>query len=359
MNFHDIRGPADSKQDNFSKLCTRLLLKMFPKAKPVDGRGGDEGLDTFIGDFGGEVEAFQHKYFLDRLRVPQRRQIERSLAQAAEHHDLRTWTLMLPMDLNPAEIRWFETLRQKYPRVPMDWWGNEKLQVLLVANPEIAEEFTAPPTVVTIVLKNSLSLEPGDDARVREALKSAIGISADVHSVDEVLQAAVRDVKERSKLRVLVWGPGSNGRQLYAKRVQIRDGLSNLGHVAHFSEDVWNAERLRQSGLNLKVAELVQAKAYDYIVCLMATPGSIAEVHDFANDQRLAAKMMICVDATHKDGYSAQGALRIFEGFNGKLDWFDSPSDIDRCHLSTRVLEQVDKVAESKQYLITNARGGS
>jgi hypothetical protein len=100
--------------------------------------------------------------------------------------------------------------------------------------------------------------------------------------------------------------------------------------------------------------ELLQANAYDYIVCLMAGPGAIGEVHDFAKHRKLAHKMMICIDACHKGGYSAHGTLRIFEGWNGKVDWFSSPSDIEGCLLATRVLDQIQKAAEGKQYIIAN-----
>jgi hypothetical protein len=80
----------------------------------------------------------------------------------------------------------------------------------------------------------------------------------------------------------------------------------------------------------------------------MVSPGAIGEVHDFAKTRHLACKMMVCVDEQHKDGYSAGGALRIFEGLNGKLDWFKAPQDLTECHLATRVLRQVEKAREAK-----------
>jgi len=80
----------------------------------------------------------------------------------------------------------------------------------------------------------------------------------------------------------------------------------------------------------------------------MASAGAIGEVHDFARARQLACKMMVCVDEKHKSGYSAQGVLRIFEGLNGRLDWYSSPQDITECHLATRVLAQVQKTAEAK-----------
>jgi hypothetical protein len=98
------------------------------------------------------------------------------------------------------------------------------------------------------------------------------------------------------------------------------------------------------------VAEMLQVMAFDYVVCLMESPGTIAEVHDFAKERQFAVKMMICIDHAHENGYSSNGALQVFEGLHGKLHWFQSPQDLTQCNLATAVMGQVDKVAAAKQY---------
>lgn len=175
----------------------------------------------------------------------------------------------------------------------------------------------------------------------------------------EALIAIASLVKRGVRLKILVLGPGESGGDIYKKRCEMRELLIRLGHEVHFCEEVWTPENLERSGLNLAVAEYVQALAYDYIVCLMASPGSIGEVHDLAKVKKIAAKMMICVDGKHREGYSAKGVLRIFEGYNGKLDWFLYPNDIMECHLSKRVVEQIQKVAERKQWELAMGRPAS
>lgn len=177
------------------------------------------------------------------------------------------------------------------------------------------------------------------------------------HLSTESLIVVASLVKRAVRLKVLILGPGTSGGDIYEKRCQIRDLLNRLGHEAHFCEEVWTPEILERSGLNLAVAEYVQALAYDYVICLMASPGSIGEVHDFATEKKIAVKMMICVDEKHRGGYSAKGVLSIFEGYNGKLDWFLYPTDITECHLSKRVVEQIQKVADRKQWEL--AKGGT
>ena len=151
-------------------------------------------------------------------------------------------------------------------------------------------------------------------------------------------------------IKVLIFGPDKSGGDIYDKRCEIRQKIQKLGFTAHFCEDILNQEVLTTSGLNLTVAEYCTARGYDYIVCIMASPGTIGEFHDFAKDKKIASKMMVCIDNKHKNGYTSQGVVRIFEGYNGKIDWFSYPNDIENCRLSTRVLDQIKKVAEAKQW---------
>lgn len=356
FDFRQIVGPEDSKADNFSALCSRLIIRLNPEAKPVDGKGGDEGLDTYIGMFNGQCRAFQHKYFPERVGKSQRVQVEKSLITATKKHGIKCWTLMLPINLSPDEIRWFQGLQKKYRPLVMDWWGKDKLCELLTGHRDILREFTpAKPIQILILDSKSLGHNLTEDDLVN-ALKANLHIQSSKVGTTDALLAAARDIADRTRLRILLWGPSIVTTDVGKKRLQIRDNLRTLGHDAHLGEDLWTPE-LRGCGLNLSVVELLQAQQYDYIVVLMDSAGSVGEVHDFARIPSLASKMMICVDAQHRQGYSAQGVLRIFEGHNGKLDWFDKPADIVQCNLATRVLSQIAKVAEAKQSIL--ASGGS
>lgn len=181
-------------------------------------------------------------------------------------------------------------------------------------------------------------------------------MNSDFSIPDDILDAFSQDMKNKKPLNVLIFGPGSLGGDIFQKREQIRDKIRELGHIAYFGEEYCTPEKLAANGLNLTVAEYLLAKKCDYIICLMASPGSIGEVHDFAKDQEIAIKMMICIDKNHCEGYSAHGTLRIFQGYNGKIDWFEYPKDIIECHLKTRVVYQIESVAQKIQYEIATGR---
>lgn len=349
FDFRQIVGSENSTEKNFSSLCSRLVMREYLGAKPVDGKGGDQGLDTFIGSFNGVCKAFQHKYFPDRVGSAQRKQIEDSLITVISKHDPVEWTLMLPIDLNPTEIVWFEKMKARYSPLPLDWWGKTKLQDLLGKYSDIARDFQPRPNMMVIVVKEGHDLKALTPAQIVETFRPVFDAATKTELPDDVIEGMAKEIRRGAKLKLLIWGPGPSHADLHAKRCEIRDSLRLYGHTADFSEDVWTPERLAASGLNLTHAEYLQAKAYDYIICLMASPGSIAEVHDFARDRRIARKMMVCVDQLHSDGYTAEGILRVFEGHNGKLDWFQTPTDLTDCHLATRVVNQVSKVSEAKQ----------
>jgi len=353
FDFAQIVGSESSRESNFSSLCNRLLLAEYPEAQPVEGKGGDEGLDTFLGDFDGACEVFQHKYFLNTLSPSQRRQVKASLQTAlGGPRKVRRWVLMIPKDLTPAELRWFANLKAANPEVEIVFWGKTKLQELLAKHADVARDFSPTPNIVVIMMQSELDIRTVSEDDLASTVRAAFRTEAP----DEILNSIARELKARISLRILLWGPGTGGGKVYEKRAELKEKLTKLGHVAHFSEDVCTSELLARTGLNLSVAELIQAQRYDYVICLMASPGSIGEVHDFARIRRIAVKMMICIDQNHKSGYSGLGVLRIFEGYNGKVDWFSSPTDLTDCHLATRVLDQIHKVAETKQWELSTGR---
>lgn len=179
-------------------------------------------------------------------------------------------------------------------------------------------------------------------------------ISTDKFSLPIVAQEIFKDIKRKSELNIVIWGPCFSKdpkiQKIYEKKKQIQKIIGDLGHNIVIGEEDELVKKLQKSGLNLYSAEYIEATNADYIVCFMASPGSIGEVHDFAT--KFTHKMMICINAEYNEGYSAGGILSIFEGKNGKLDWFKYPEDIDECHLAGRVIKQIQRVRQAKEFEI-------
>src|SRR5262245_60845518 len=102
-------------------------------------------------------------------------------------------------------------------------------------------------------------------------------------------------VVERTPLAVLGWGPGPASGDIHVKRMQILRELRLRRITAIFSEQV-DADDPKGDASS-KAREIAQAVAADFIVILQASPGSIAEAHDFgAFLTTLGSKMLVFVD---------------------------------------------------------------
>jgi hypothetical protein len=165
----------------------------------------------------------------------------------------------------------------------------------------------------------------------------------------DALQQAVR----QTPLVILVWGPGASAADLYKKRLQIRDELRRLGHVALFSEDLegGSPESMSQKGI-----EFLQAQAADFIVVMQTSFGSVAEVHDFAEHRVINFKMLIFIDERATDGYSYRGALTELKTLYNNVETYKYPQDITECHLLTKVLEKVNVLQMVKYRATENAK---
>jgi hypothetical protein len=183
-------------------------------------------------------------------------------------------------------------------------------------------------------------------------MSSADSRTTEEFSLPPDVQAQYEQFMRKSELNIVIWGPRFSNdpviKKLYAKRIQIQQKIVELGHTAVLGEEDKLVNKLQQSGLNLFCAEFIEANHADYIICFMASPGSIGEVHDFA--MKFTEKMMICINSEYYKSYSGQGILAAFEGKNGKLDWFKHPEDIDGCHLAGRVIKQIKQVNQAKQF---------
>ena len=131
----------DVGHEKYEEMVSVLLGRLYPDARRIDGKGGDGGRDVQIADArdGSIMGVFQLKGFTGRVGQSQRRQIERSLERAAELNPSK-WTLVVPVDPNPAELRWFDSLRAKYG-FSLDWCGKTWLDEKMAAHRDIQRYF--------------------------------------------------------------------------------------------------------------------------------------------------------------------------------------------------------------------------
>lgn len=129
-------------QQRFTEMCNLLVLAEYPDAIPIEGKGGDSGIDSFTGKILGKKRIFQYKYFHEKIGTPQKKQIVGSLETAAKLNPDH-WTLLIPVNFNTSNQIWFEGLQAKYSSQieKIDYWPEDKLKSLLLKHPTIREQF--------------------------------------------------------------------------------------------------------------------------------------------------------------------------------------------------------------------------
>jgi hypothetical protein len=102
--------------DTFQRLIGQLLAARFPNQtiRPVDGPGGDGGLDIYEGVLDGRPTIWQCKQFPNGLGTRQRAKVKESLKTALKNYRPRNWVLVLPIDLDDKQHLWFDKLKRAH-----------------------------------------------------------------------------------------------------------------------------------------------------------------------------------------------------------------------------------------------------
>jgi hypothetical protein len=119
----------------------------------------------------------------------------------------------------------------------------------------------------------------------------------------------------------LVWGPNpSTSDPVSVTRIKLRDALRANGHVADFSEELYDSS----SPLSAFAQQVAQAEAYDVVFSIPASFGAVAEVHDFARLPTVSRKVIAFVDEAHLNGYSHQSLIAAQTSASCRVEIYDA-----------------------------------
>lgn len=140
------------------------------------------------------------------------------------------------------------------------------------------------------------------------------------------IQGRLKEV-DRTPVSVLIWGPGLESTHALATvRGDLRRKLRENGHAAFFSEELCEP----RSDVPVRLQQLAQAQEFDLIVSLPGTPGSVGEIHDFACDRRVHAKILVFLNRQHVAGYSAQSLATLQTVVSCQIEYYDGDTDSSR-----------------------------
>lgn len=131
----------------------------------------------------------------------------------------------------------------------------------------------------------------------------------------------------RIPIAVLIWGPSPDaGTPAANTRVQLRDELIKNGHLAQFSEDLIDPSSM----FSIQVQQLSQVEAADIVFSIPDSPGSIAEIHDFAKLPRVSHKIITFLNQDWNSGYSNRALLEIESRLTCATELYD-PANMPDC----------------------------
>jgi hypothetical protein len=195
INWHTVG------RDRFDDIVDILLAREFgDRGHPVDGRGGDEGIDYTVDD---DKIIFQYKYFPEGFPSTgsRRKQITRSF-RAAMIHNPDEWILVVPAKVTPGERKFVMGLGKDKPvkiSIRDRVWLNDQL----ANHRDIAEYYRHGSDIDLLYAKgemfkhNPVIRDMDDVAGRMVALQDSVGMAdpnwaLDVHSVGGKITQVIR-----------------------------------------------------------------------------------------------------------------------------------------------------------------------
>lgn len=127
--------------DRWENLCFALIHTKNPLVRTVNGHGGDEGIDAYVGPFEAPAIIYQFKFFKGSLGKTQVKQVRDSLdAALAKRRDFK-WILMCSKNPTPEAMRALDALKDEHSDMDIEYHFAAEIAAMLIACPKVRKEF--------------------------------------------------------------------------------------------------------------------------------------------------------------------------------------------------------------------------
>lgn len=127
--------------DRWENLCFALIHTKNPLVRTVNGHGGDEGIDAYVGPFEAPAVIYQFKFFKGSLGKTQVKQVRDSLdAALAKRRDFK-WILMCSKNPTPEAMRALDALKDEHSDMDIEYRFAAEIAAMLIACPKVRKEF--------------------------------------------------------------------------------------------------------------------------------------------------------------------------------------------------------------------------
>jgi hypothetical protein len=127
-------------REKFESICVELIQTIYEDdSHSVDSAGGDGGIDIFVGDYNGDLDVYQCKYFIGKIDSIQKKQIIDSLNKVVSEKgdNITAWYLCVAKDFNKKEHKWWANWKQEMSKTykfKIKLWEASKLTTKLKNN---------------------------------------------------------------------------------------------------------------------------------------------------------------------------------------------------------------------------------
>ncbi len=219
----------------WEELCYLLFKEEYVGLHRVNGSGGDEGIDAYVGNFDSPRIVFQFKFFPSGFGPKQAKQVKGSLETAIERRSgLNKWILASSAEPTPAARRALDKLITEHPEVSIEVLGEGDMKHKLIRHPTVRRMFYDDGMET---LKGVLSLEGMDPLkRASEGVRIYNEAVVDERFVATVTTDGKTTVTAYSLHPDFVDSPPKFTMRLKSKRgVEAYSGLMRLGTPAELS----------------------------------------------------------------------------------------------------------------------------
>lgn len=141
IDFKSLHSNIEGARAAFEKACETTFRKLYrnKNVQIVKSKGGDGGIDIFIGNLNEKITVIQCKFFLSELGESQKAQIRKSFNTIIKSQELivDNWILCLPTELILKEHQWWSNWTSKEIKkhlLPTGYFtlinGNELIQLM-------------------------------------------------------------------------------------------------------------------------------------------------------------------------------------------------------------------------------------
>lgn len=231
-SFKDDKCFRSLDNDRWEDLCYFLFKQEFVGLHRVDGSGGDEGIDAYVGTFDSPRIVFQFKFFPGGFGKGQITQIKRSLGKVLETRPgLRRWILICSAEPTPQACRALDGLIAEHPEVDIEVLTEGDVKSKLLRHPTVRRRYY---DEVADVLKSVLALSDLDP--VKRAIEGVKTYSESI--VDERFVATVV-TDGKSTMTTYSLHPGFlDTPPTFTLRIKSKRGADALSRLVRFGTPI-------------------------------------------------------------------------------------------------------------------------